>query len=140
MKIKTWMVEQAELLALVMGAVYLQGQTGLDQRGWTLALASAAMVMVSQKVRSGADRQDEQNRLMGVTPARLHCAAVMKKWGASLQVLSTLVSSATAPTWGHWLVLGWVTLYPLRRKLYRLWKPAKPEFQLLSPDPRTWEG
>lgn len=86
----TWVYEQALLVALLAPGVVLAVQGDASPRGIARVVLGAAGAIVGQKLRSGADRQREQDVLAGYTPARLACAARIARWAAVAQVLAIL--------------------------------------------------
>lgn len=135
---KTWFYEQLVLTALVALSAWLQikqlaaiGQ--LNRASYTIVIGSGLLTIVSQKLRSMGNRQQEQNKLNDVKNAYMSCAGRVEFWAIVAQLLSAAVSMAQASTWAGFLVCAYVALYePVWRKLYRRWKPADRELRRVA--------
>jgi hypothetical protein len=129
-KTPMWVPEQTVLGALLSMAMWMQfkvlaATSELTLSSGAIVVASSALTMVAQKVRSMGDRQQEQNKLAEVAHAHMACAPRVAFWGLVLQVLGAVVSLAQAPTWAHALVAAYVAGYtPIWRRAYRRKHPA----------------
>lgn len=128
--VKTWVHEQAVLLALVVWATWLQlhalaAAGRLTGPAVATVLMTNASILAAQKVRSMANRQGEQNALAEVAPAHMHCAPLVARWSLIAQGLSGCASIATAPTVAHVFIALYVLGYePVWRRFYRSRRPA----------------
>jgi hypothetical protein len=127
MKLPTWLIEQAVLVACL--ALGLSGQLAAhpDARAIAIGALSALAALAGQKVRSGADRQREQDELSGYEPAHLHCAARIAVWSLVAQALSLFVGIVAAPSWRSMPAVLFVAFYGLWRRWYRSWRPPQLE-------------
>jgi len=132
--VPTWVWEQIILVACLAVALYGQAQAAWQTPGRVQVMVSAITAAVgafaAQKVRSGADRQREQNELRGIRPAELRCAARIDIWADVAQFASIALmmsAAATSSSWWGVPALAYNALYRPWRWAYRLLRPAAPE-------------
>lgn len=119
---KTWFWEQVVFAACLAIAVY--GQTrGAEREKILGAIVAALAAFAAQKVRSGVDRQREQDELHGVERARMKCADRIEFWSAMAQGCSIL--SIAGRGWWDVPAATFFALYPLWRHIYRRFVPVK---------------
>lgn len=134
MKVKnipTWFLEQAVFVACLSLAVYGQVReaSGPEASHRIIgAVVAALAAFAAQKVRSGADRQREQDELHGVERARLACAKRIAMWAEGAQLASVLLVATTVIT-SHsaWSTpaMAFAAFYSAWRKFYRSRVPVK---------------
>lgn len=134
MKVKdipTWVYEQTVFAACLALAVYGQVReaSGPEATHRIIgAVVAALAAFAAQKVRSGADRQREQDELHGVERARLACAKMIAWWAEGAQLASVLlVATSVMTSHDGWSIpaVVFTAMYSLWRKVYRKYVPVK---------------
>jgi hypothetical protein len=129
-KIPTWFWEQAAFTTCLAVAVYGQSRT-VSGSVLGCSVVAAMSAFAAQKVRSGADRQAEQDRLHNVEHARIACADRIERWAAIAQILA--VSAMLHRGLWDLPAIMFVILYPFWRSAYRLRVPARLDGGSVSP-------
>lgn len=130
MKPRTYHYEQSVLLVLVLLAATLQIhalEIAHQLTPWTLCVvfASSILVMLTQQVRSMANRQKEQNDATGVRNAWMECSPKVASRALATQIIGTVLGFAQAPTWAHVLIILFAVGYePIWRRWYRKHYPV----------------
>ncbi len=122
---KVWVWEQMVLAALLALALRTQlldlvHAHTLTWRTGGLVVIAAVLTFVTQKTRSIADRQKEEDALAGIVSVKVECHKAQARWGGVAQVLGFFLSLMLAPTFWHVLIGLYVGLYAdAWRRFYR---------------------
>lgn len=136
-RVPTWFWEQVVLGLLALPGLILAITSSAGPRDVVKALLALAGLIVSQKIRSGNDRQREQDVLFGYSPARLACRTKIDRWTELGQVLAVVAAAAGATSLGTYtaaiLPLAFTLGYPGWRRFFRKRWPARPDAPVAAP-------